>query len=218
MAEQNTLRCSSWLVYKHISPSNKVYVGITHYENPNKRWRYGNGYDNCILFKRAIRKYGWKNFKHIIVSNNLSEKEAKSLEQKLIKYYKQANISYNITDGGDGHLGCTHTPSEETKKLWSAQRKGRKLSPEWKRKISKSLKGRRIDKSVSLLGAKRAKETLSKPVIQMTLDGNFIKEHSSLHEAAKSLNIKYVSDIVRCCQGKRKSRAGYRWKYKEENL
>ena len=32
-----------WTVYKHTSPSNKVYIGITSRE-PKLRWDNGNGY------------------------------------------------------------------------------------------------------------------------------------------------------------------------------
>lgn len=38
----------------------------------------------------------------------------------------------------------------------------------------------------------------------------------SIKEAARSLNIKSGRDIIRCCKGERKSRAGYKWKYKDE--
>lgn len=34
-----------YTVYKHISPSNKVYIGITS-RKPELRWRKGNGYYN----------------------------------------------------------------------------------------------------------------------------------------------------------------------------
>ena len=49
----------SWTVYKHISPSGKVYVGIS--SNVKNRWA-GNGYYYQLsetIFSRAIKKYGW---------------------------------------------------------------------------------------------------------------------------------------------------------------
>lgn len=39
----------SWLVYKHVSPSHKVYIGITHLL-PSQRWCRGNGYKNNPMF------------------------------------------------------------------------------------------------------------------------------------------------------------------------
>lgn len=35
---------SSWLVYRHTSPSGKVYIGITSKSNPDYRWGRGKGY------------------------------------------------------------------------------------------------------------------------------------------------------------------------------
>lgn len=38
-----------WTVYRHISPSGKVYIGIT--SKPiEKRWNKGKGYINCKSF------------------------------------------------------------------------------------------------------------------------------------------------------------------------
>ena len=73
----------SWTVYEHWSPSGKVYVGITS-QSIKVRWQNGNGYIKCKTFYRAIRKYGWENMKHVIVSSNLGEKTAKNMEKDLI--------------------------------------------------------------------------------------------------------------------------------------
>lgn len=94
-----------WKVYEHISPSGKIYVGITHHDDPNVRWQNGLGYMKCPFFKPAILKYGWSNFEHKIVAEGLSQADACSLEKKLIKKYKSANKSYNSADGGLGHTG-----------------------------------------------------------------------------------------------------------------
>lgn len=56
----------------------------------------------------------------------------------------------------------------------------------------------------------------SKPVLQYDLNGNFIKEYSSLNEASRQTGIG-SSGICECCNHKRrKSFYGYVWKYKEE--
>lgn len=94
---------SVWSVYAHISPSNKYYIGIT--SRPiEKRWR-GNGVEyKSQYFYRAIQKYGWENFQHIVIANNLYEKEAKNFEKLLISKLQSNNpiYGYNITSGGDG--------------------------------------------------------------------------------------------------------------------
>ena len=56
-------------VYKHVSPSHKVYIGITS-RKPKKRWVNGEGYSNNDYFTKAIKKYGWDNFKHEILYTN----------------------------------------------------------------------------------------------------------------------------------------------------
>lgn len=207
----------SWIIYEHISPSNKIYVGITS-KMPNKRWRNGNGYNNCTIFQRAICKYGWNNFQHNIIASNLGEKTAKNMEKDLIAFYKANSISYNITDGGDGHLGCKWNPTKPTRELWSMQRVGRAISDDWKSKISQSMKGKVFDVAVLQKAVKGVKDKLSKPIIQLSMDGRFVREFPSIREAAKELGISSPRDIIRCCKGERKSRGGYKWKYKKEEI
>lgn len=78
-----------WLVYVHWIELNGVikrYIGITHHQNPEKRWQKGNGYKshgkytksgksrkpNDSRFYNAILKYGWDNFTHEILFKNLT--------------------------------------------------------------------------------------------------------------------------------------------------
>lgn len=61
---------------------------------------------------------------------------------------------------------------------------------------------------------KRVKEKTSKKVLQYDLKGNFIKEYNSLRQATEENNIKSISNISLCCNGKYKQAGGYIWKYK----
>lgn len=90
-----------YTVYIHTFPNGKKYIGITR-QNVQKRWGYGTGYNQQVVGK-AIKKYGWKNIKHEIVKDNLTQEEACLLEQKLIKKYKsnQKEYGYNLSIGGD---------------------------------------------------------------------------------------------------------------------
>jgi predicted DNA-binding protein YlxM (UPF0122 family) len=103
---------NKWCVYKHTNKINgKVYIGITS-TAPKKRWgKNGNGYREQV-FGRAIHKYGWNNFEHTILHNNLSQSDAEDYEINLIKLYHSNNVKYgyNRTYGGNANI-----PNEETK-------------------------------------------------------------------------------------------------------
>ena len=146
--------CMSWTVYEHITPSGKRYIGITS-KKPEKRWHNGRGYDKETPFGKAIEKYKWDNIQHNIISTDLTEKEAKWLENYLICYYctfvgfKDCK-GYNCTLGGDGSLG--YVPTEEARKKISESNKGRTVwnkgkkgkqhhSEETKIKMSEAHKG-----------------------------------------------------------------------------
>ena len=90
-----------YLVYMHISPSGKKYIGITK-QNTTKRWQNGAGYKTQSLFWKAIKKYGWSNFEHLIIKENLSEEEACKVEMEMIRKYQTYDPSkgYNISPGG----------------------------------------------------------------------------------------------------------------------
>lgn len=87
-------------VYKHTSPSGKVYIGMTSME-PEKRWKAG--YKDCKAFYRCIQKYGWENIKSEIIFSGLTWKEACELEIKMIALYDSTNpeYGYNILSGGN---------------------------------------------------------------------------------------------------------------------
>lgn len=189
----------NWLVYKHISPSNKVYIGITHLSLA-QRWVRGKGYKQCPLFYRAINKYGWDNFEHKIVISNLTEEQAKEVEIQLILYYKSINMSYNVSNGGDGICGYKH--SDDYKKRMRLLQLGK---PKSKETIAKQLETKRANPYHHTEDAKRriaeaakktdhSKATLyakianSNAVYLRTLDNQVI-EFASQREAAKKCNI-----------------------------
>lgn len=94
-----------YIVYLHINRINKkIYVGITKFSDPNKRWGNGRGYRKNVVFNRAIKKYGWNNFDHIILFRGLSKCAASIIESLLIKRYSKRDTCYNIASGGQGTL------------------------------------------------------------------------------------------------------------------
>lgn len=99
---------NEYVVYEHKNTINgKIYVGITN--NIKRRWRnggieYKSKRKNSTPFWNAIQKYGWNNFKHIILINNLSFEEACEEEKRLIKELNSDSHEngYNVAPGGNG--------------------------------------------------------------------------------------------------------------------
>ena len=114
---------NNYIVYMHISPNNKRYIGLT-CQKPEYRWNNGKGYKHNEYFTRAIEKYGWNNFQHIIIAKGLTEDEAKWLEIELIREWDSMNRDkgYNLTKGGEGANGLIC--SEETRKKISEANRG----------------------------------------------------------------------------------------------
>lgn len=192
-----------WCVYKHISPSSKVYIGIT-CQKPNERWRSGKGYKNNQYFSRAINKYGWNNFSHIIVAKGLSEDEAKWLEIQLIAAYDSTNPDkgYNISKGGDGANGCCWT--EEHKKKIGDFHRGKPLSEEHKKKISENHARYNLNRCGELStnwGNRGKSNPLTKIVLCLTTGKCFWGNK----EAGEYYGIKTHGHISHCCNGQRAS-------------
>lgn len=93
----------SYIVYKHTNKFNgKVYIGITkNGDDPNKRWRNGMGYEPNKKFFADIVKFGWDNFTHEILEQNLDETQAIARERYYIQYYDSVNNGYNNSYGGN---------------------------------------------------------------------------------------------------------------------
>lgn len=90
----------SHCIYYHLSPSGKYYIGQA--VNAQYRWNNGNGYKQSPYLWNAIQKYGWENFKHEILFENLTKWQADVIETYLIDKFnlRNPNIGYNIKGGG----------------------------------------------------------------------------------------------------------------------
>lgn len=181
---------------------------------------------------------------------NLTEKEAFDLEKKLIQEIgrrdKKLGTLTNLTNGGEGSSGYTH--SEESKlKIGISSKgripyiKGKKHTEETKNKISKSNKGKNLTiEQIDFLkesrkgcgnpmfGKKQSIETRnkrktsmigknSKRILQYDIYGNFLKEWISASEASKELNIQ-SSTISASCRGERAQSGGFLWFFKENDF
>lgn len=193
------MKANQYIIYDHISPSGKHYIGQT-CQKAEYRWgKNGIGYRECPVIYNAIKKYGWDCFEHRILFNELSKLEADMIEEDLIFYYKRIGKSYNVTSGGEGVVGLRH--SEETKKKQSEAKKGSN-NPNYHKIPSKEW----VDMIVNVK---------SIPVMQYSLQGEFIKEWDSAAQAGRETGIT-DTNIGRVCRGERKTAGGYKWEYKDK--
>ena len=88
-----------YLVYAHIFPNGKRYIGIT--RNAEKRWRNGEGYKTQGKVYNAINRYGWDNIQHEILIDGLEKEQAEKIEQVLIQAYDSIENGYNTSIGGE---------------------------------------------------------------------------------------------------------------------
>jgi group I intron endonuclease len=213
----------------HTSPSNKRYIGITS-QKPERRWRKdGNGYKDHLYFWRAIQKYGWDNFKHDILFDNLTKEEAEQKEVELIAYYNSNNVDYgyNMSIGGEsGSKGYKY--SDEQKKHMSEVHSGKNNGMYGKRHTKETIEKDRMahlkenlsedtiyKMSIAKKGKKRDRRAVEKQIATISNKVICIETsitYSSIKEAGELNNID-PSCISKVCRGKRKTAGGFHWRY-----
>lgn len=223
----------------HTSPTNKHYIGITKQQPPSNRWRKdGKGYKNSIYFWNAIQKYGWDNFKHVIVAEGLSLNEASEMEKDLIQKYKTTNkdFGYNISSGG-----IDAEPVYDREKLAQSRRKkinqydldgnyicswdsltsaakgmgGKKscISAVCRKEIQSAYGYMWSYENVDKLTPRRGWHEYS--VSQYDLNCNFIRKYQNLQEVYDKTGFG-KSGIAECCNRNRDSSMGYIWRYNDD--
>ncbi len=112
-----------------ITPAEPIYIG----KGSGKRANFHKTRANNPILKRKINKIKELGLEPIveIYKDNISDNEALNLEIELILKFGRVDLGTgtlcNLTEGGEGSSG--RIASEETKKLWSEQRKGKKQTP-----------------------------------------------------------------------------------------
>ena len=95
----------TYVVYRHIFPNGKSYIGITCVTPYYYRWRAGSSYSHQPKVYNAIKKYGWENIKHELLYENLPQDTTNRIEQEMIEKYDSIENGYNISIGGGGTYG-----------------------------------------------------------------------------------------------------------------
>lgn len=168
------------------------------------------------IFHQALRKYGVKSFVVCQVEecddNYLDERE-----RYWIKYYRSSETGYNIYKSSNQYKKCAN---EELLKLWNDGLLMKEIGEILKvhsETVAKRLKNIGISEQQILdRGNRIANKKKEKPVYQYDVDGNFVKEFSSLREAQESIGgqrIKYPPNA------KGVTIAGYQWrKFKADKI
>lgn len=209
------------IIYKYTSPSGKIYIGQTARPSARKAEHLYNASNKCVtIFHKAIKKYGWENFQYEVIQTiRCASKEQLKIalgkaEQEMIQRYNcLAPFGYNQAVGGEGPLGYKH--SEEAKRQMSISHTGILHTEEERQKIAKANTGKKhSEETKQKIALKR-----NIPIIQLSMEGQFIKEYPSAKIAAEELGITR-SNITACCRNKPKklSVGGYKWKYKTDNI
>ena len=232
-----------YFIYAHINKLNKkAYIGITCQTEAKYRWgKDGNHYKAHIKFQNAIKKYGWENFEHVILAENVLGQNIAQLEQKYIADFDSYNNGYNATPGGERE--CRY--QKRSKKVYqydlitleiinkfesiSDAARWVETNTDFKsshKRVIMSISeicNHKYDNRKSCFGygwcfaesfdAVEAYKSNrgDKCVLQYSLDGLFIKEWPSIAEAERILGI---NNVGLACSGKRKKAGGFKWKYK----
>lgn len=201
-----------YYTYLHYTRDTKqlFYVGMEH----NKR---------CIQKTKNSRNNWWFNIvnKHDflveIVDINLTKEEACQREIYLISKYGRKQLDkdgllINMTNGGEGGFGVIYSEEEKQKKS-----EYYKEHPEiWSSGERANFFGQQLfGEDNPNYGNKGQHNPLSKKVVKLDLNGNFIANFNSLGEAAEEADTT-SSAISAVCLHKRHQLKGFIYKYQED--
>lgn len=194
--------------------TNKSYIGqssnLKRRKNKHRVDSTNPRYEH-LIFYRAIRKYGWKDFDWEILATT-TKPYADYYERRFIEMYDTCNSGYNMNAGGkvlrgkdNSMYGKKH--SEETRKKMSEAHKGKKHSEEEKRKISEGNKGKKLSKehckkiSEARKGSSISEETRKK-----------LSEQRKGKKKSKEHAKKLVDNLIRANRMKGPRRDGQKYK------
>lgn len=224
---------NNYCVYKHETPSGKIYIGITSLK-PEDRWKCGRGYRRNTHFWNAIQKYGWDNIRHDVLLSGLTKIQASEHEKHFILLYESHDPKkgYNLTFGGE--TGIQHT--EQSRRKLSESHKGLRynvgvpFSEERRQHLRDQHADVRGEKNPSYgrkwtpneiairqshrVYTKGADNPRARAILQLDQQGNLIKRWGSISEASAEYCRTSIKD---CLRGKYKQHRGFIWRYEDGN-
>lgn len=219
---------NTYCVYCHTNIINgKKYIGQT--SNYVRRCQPTN-YKGCTKLYNAIMKYGWDNFTHEILEDNLTLEQANQREEYYINLYNTVKDGYNIKSGGLNNLY-----SEQSKQKMSNSCSSKRhiicIETNIEYDSAKAIEKELGFANANIIACCKGKlhtaygyhwryaeeqyiptqDKRKRPVKCIEL--NQIYESAS--EAARQLGLQRPN-ISRCCEKKLKSTGGYHWEFVED--
>lgn len=164
-----------------------------------------NGYFTCDIF--VNRKIVYPNIVSRIVANAFIPNPDNKPQVDHINTIKADNRVCNLRWVTNKENVYNPISLEKLRK-YAKTRCGKPLSDETRNKIREVLK----NGASSGFRMKGALNPRSMPIVQLTLDGEFVREWPCAREASYL----HGSHIIACCRGQRNICGGYRWKYKKD--
>jgi len=168
------------------------------------------------IFKRALEKYGIEAFERVILERVEDRNAILEREEHYLKLFNVANDKqfYNVRDRAGG--GFEYINSGDLAEEYRAKRVAKQKEWHANNEHPRGMRGKTHSEETKRRQREAAianKQHTYRPVLQYTLDGEFVAEHESITQAARSVrgvpsNIKYT------IEGKFKKAYKHAWKYK----
>ena len=225
-----------YIVYITINLCNgKFYIGV-HRTNPNTF----DGYIGCGIYRasqatkdyvlhKAVRKYGYENFKRTIIKifpdNEEGRKQAFELEAILVnETLLKSKSTYNTALGGSTTENLMKTVymfdlnGNYLRSFKSAREAAAYIQPDNQDNARAAIKNNCLGTTSSSYGyfwsytkAFTYKNECMKEVAQYTINGKFLRTFKSITEAEVALSLNNISQAIY----KKGSAGGYQWRYFE---
>ena len=212
------------------------YVGITR-RTIAQRYDNGRGYKSQPAIDGAIKEYGWENFSKVILFDGLTFTQACEQEKaSIVELGCRTPNGYNLEGGGARGKDVAPSVRESMRELqrkWKTDIKhqeylrkknsgsgnpnfGKVMSEEAKEKLRQAHIGtKHSEESHRKMRENHAdfrggNHPQARPIMQFTLDGEYIQTFPSVSDAKKYLG---KGDIFACARGITKQAGGYIWKF-----
>lgn len=220
---------NSYCIYCHTNKINgKKYIGQTH--EYTKRCQPSN-YKGCTKLYNAILKYGWNNFSHQILEDNLTLEQVNEREEYYIQLYNTVENGYNIKSGG---LNNIYTEESRKKMSQNCSKKKRIICIETNIEYpsAKEIERQLGYSNSNIIACCKGKLHTAYGFHWRYADEECISKKDKRKRPVKCIETEIIYEsaaeasrqtgigrpnISLCCECKMNTAGGYHWKFAEEN-